>query len=63
MTETTTRPATPDREALRAKYALERDKRLRSDGTAQYLRLTGDLVSLAGDPYSRSRRASRSPMR
>ncbi len=52
MTETTNRSTAPDREALRAKYARERDKRLRADGNAQYLRLTGDLVSLAGDPYT-----------
>ncbi|MEO6204281.1 MAG: NAD(P)/FAD-dependent oxidoreductase, partial [Mycobacteriales bacterium] len=52
MTETTARSTAPDREALRAKYAQERDKRLRVDGNAQYLRLTGDLVSLAGDPYT-----------
>ena len=52
MTETPTRSPAPDRAALRAKYAQERAKRVRADGNAQYLRLTGDLVALAGDPYT-----------
>jgi cation diffusion facilitator CzcD-associated flavoprotein CzcO len=37
-----------DKEALRRKYREERDKRLRPDGTAQYRRVTGDLLH---DPY------------
>ena len=41
-----------DREALRRKYAEEREKRLRSDGNGQYLRLTGDLVDYLADPYT-----------
>src|ERR1700746_2312875 len=42
----------PDREALRRKYAEERDKRLRPDGNDQYLRLTGELAHYLDDPYT-----------
>jgi cation diffusion facilitator CzcD-associated flavoprotein CzcO len=46
---TITEPTAPiDKEALKAKYRAERDKRLRPDGVAQYRRLEGDL---AHDPY------------
>ena len=31
----------PDRTALRARYRAERDKRLRSDGSDQYIEPTG----------------------
>ena len=41
-----------DKEALRRKYAEERDKRLRSDGSAQYVRLEGSFDDLAADPYT-----------
>src|SRR5499426_2940540 len=41
-----------DKEALRAKHRAERDKRLRPDGNAQYLRLKGgDLEHYLEDPY------------
>ena len=40
-----------DREALRRKYAAERDKRLRADGAAQYRRLESEFAELAVDPY------------
>ena len=46
--------ATPaiDKEALRAKYLAERDKRLRPDGNDQYLRLAGtSLAHYLSDPY------------
>ena len=47
---TTTRPI--DKEALRAKYLAERDKRLRPDGNDQYLRLAGtSLEHYLDDPY------------
>ncbi|MFA9200873.1 MAG: flavin-containing monooxygenase [Cypionkella sp.] len=42
---------TLDKDALRAKYAAERDKRLRSDGAAQYRRLESEFADLAADPY------------
>ncbi|HEY5663433.1 MAG TPA: NAD(P)/FAD-dependent oxidoreductase [Ilumatobacter sp.] len=41
-----------DREALRRKYLAERDKRLRPDGTDQYLEPTGVLSSYQTDPYT-----------
>ena len=40
-----------DKESLKAKYRQERDKRLRSDGNAQYQRLTGRFAHYAVDPY------------
>jgi cation diffusion facilitator CzcD-associated flavoprotein CzcO len=49
---TTETPARIDREALRRKYAEERDKRLRPDGNGQYLRLTGELAHYLDDPYT-----------
>ena len=44
--------ATLDKDALKKKYAEERDKRLRSDGNAQYQRLEGKFEDLAADPYT-----------
>jgi cation diffusion facilitator CzcD-associated flavoprotein CzcO len=45
--------ATPiDKHALRAKYRAERDKRLRPDGNAQYIRLEGQLAYYLDDPYT-----------
>ena len=41
-----------DREALKAKYAEERAKRLRPDGIHQYLRIDGRLAHYADDPYT-----------
>ncbi len=40
-----------DREALRRKYAEERDKRLRADGNAQYLQMAGRFARYLEDPY------------
>ncbi|HUB37863.1 MAG TPA: NAD(P)/FAD-dependent oxidoreductase [Streptosporangiaceae bacterium] len=48
-------------EALRRKYAQERDKRLRPDGNDQYLRLTGQLGHYLTDPYAE--RVDREPKR
>ena len=51
---TTTPPPTltaADREALRARYRAERDKRLRPDGNAQYLEPTGRFAHFLDDPY------------
>ncbi len=49
----TTTPERPiDKQALRAKYLAERDKRLRPDGNDQYLRLAGTkLAHYLTDPY------------
>ena len=43
---------TIDRDAIRRKYAAERDKRLRADGSAQYRRLECEFSDLATDPYN-----------
>src|SRR3954469_14541708 len=40
-----------DKDALKQKYAEERDKRLRADGNAQYQRLTGRFAQYAVDTY------------
>jgi cation diffusion facilitator CzcD-associated flavoprotein CzcO len=50
------RPSKPenqafDRHSLRAKYRQERDKRLRPDGSSQYVRLKGQLSHYLEDPY------------
>ncbi len=42
---------TIDREALRAKYLEERDKRLRPDGNEQYVELVGQFAHYLEDPY------------
>ncbi len=41
-----------DKQALIAKYVAERDKRLRADGNAQYVRLTGRFSDYLEDPYT-----------
>jgi cyclohexanone monooxygenase len=38
-------------DALRARYDVERDKRLRDDGNEQYLEIAGDLERFAEDHY------------
>jgi len=47
--------ATPDLgfdpDALREKYRIERDKRLRADGNQQYIEVTGDFAHYVDDPY------------
>ncbi|WP_420453385.1 flavin-containing monooxygenase [Ilumatobacter sp.] len=40
-----------DREALLAKYAAERDKRVRDDGNEQYVEPTGQFAHYLDDPY------------
>lgn len=40
-----------DRDALRARYAAERDKRLRPEGNAQYLEPSGRFARMLDDPY------------
>ncbi|MFT4822037.1 MAG: cation diffusion facilitator CzcD-associated flavoprotein CzcO, partial [Candidatus Azotimanducaceae bacterium] len=41
-----------DKAALLAKYRVERDKRLRNDGNAQYLEIKGQLAHYLEDPYT-----------
>ncbi len=40
-----------DADALREKYLLERDKRLRAEGNAQYIEITGPFAGYLEDPY------------
>jgi cation diffusion facilitator CzcD-associated flavoprotein CzcO len=42
---------TIDREALRQRYAAERDKRLRADGNDQYVDIAGVFAHYLDDPY------------
>jgi cation diffusion facilitator CzcD-associated flavoprotein CzcO len=46
----TSLPFDPD--ALRARYAQERDRRLRPDGIAQYVEVAGEFAGFAEDPWS-----------
>ncbi|WP_006245212.1 flavin-containing monooxygenase [Mycolicibacterium tusciae] len=41
-----------DVDALRQKYAEERDRRLRPDGIAQYVEISGVFADFANDPWS-----------
>lgn len=41
-----------DKEALKRKYAEERDKRLRADGNAQYIEIKDQLSHYLEDPYT-----------
>ena len=40
-----------DPDALRAKYQAERDKRLRPEGNAQYVEVSGEFAHFVDDPY------------
>ena len=40
-----------DAQALRERYAAERDKRLRADGNEQYVEMVGDYARYLDDPY------------
>lgn len=50
-----------DPDALREKYRIERDKRLRPDGNEQYLEVSGDFTNYIDDPYIEAP-VSRSPL-
>ncbi|MCA3719470.1 NAD(P)/FAD-dependent oxidoreductase [Phenylobacterium sp.] len=41
-----------DKEALKARYRAERDKRLRADGNDQYIRVAGVFAGYLDDPYT-----------
>ena len=43
---------TLDKQALKAKYRAERDKRLREDGNDQYVRVAGVFAGYLDDPYT-----------
>jgi cyclohexanone monooxygenase len=50
--EPTALPEEIDIPALKAKYRQERDKRVRKDGQAQYIKLEGEFASYAeSDPH------------
>ncbi len=44
-------PSALDPDALREKYRIERDKRLRDDGDEQYIETTGAFAHYVEDPY------------
>ncbi|WP_231748719.1 NAD(P)/FAD-dependent oxidoreductase [Mycobacterium sp. M26] len=46
----TSLPFDPD--ALRARYAQERDRRLRADGIGQYVEVAGEFAGFAHDPWA-----------
>lgn len=50
-----------DPDELREKYRLERDKRLRDDGSDQYQEMTGDFTHYVDDPYI-SEKIEREPL-
>ena len=52
---------TPDHEALRERYRIERDKRIRPDGNDQYVQPTGRFAHMLDDPYVE--RVERDPVR
>ncbi len=49
--ETNTVAVDFDPQALREKYRLERDKRLRAEGNGQYVEVTGKYAHFLDDPY------------
>ena len=59
MSEHLTRAAY-DEAAVREKYRLEREKRLRAEGSRQYRRVSGELAHYVEDPYSE--RVERDPV-
>lgn len=50
--ETATAFPADDLDRVRQKYAEERDKRLRSDGTKQFIKLEGDFTRFTSDPFA-----------
>ncbi|RZT85836.1 cation diffusion facilitator CzcD-associated flavoprotein CzcO [Pseudonocardia sediminis] len=45
-------PTAADMDRLRERYRAERDRRIRTDGTAQYQAMTGEFGYYADDPWS-----------
>ena len=41
-----------DAKAMREKYRLEREKRLRDDANEQYIEMSGEYADFIDDPYS-----------
>ena len=50
-----------DADALRARYARERERRLRPDGIAQYVEIAGEFAGFAADPWAGAP-AARAPL-
>ena len=50
-----------DPDALRERYRIERDKRLRDDGNEQYVEMTGEFAHYLDDPYI-SEKVEREPV-
>ena len=44
-----------DPDAMRERYRVERDKRLRADGNAQYIEVVGEFAKYVDDPYIESK--------
>ena len=44
-------PSEFDSDAMRERYRIERDKRLRPDGIEQYIEVTGQFAKYLDDPY------------
>ena len=44
-------PSGFDPDAMRERYRIERDKRLRPDGSEQYIEVTGQFAKYRDDPY------------
>ncbi|MEM7020417.1 MAG: NAD(P)/FAD-dependent oxidoreductase, partial [Pseudomonadota bacterium] len=53
MTTATQSPKKPtfDPDAMRERYRIEREKRLRADGNAQYIEIKGEFEKFIEDPY------------
>ena len=49
--DTQAAPTTFDPDALRERYRIERDKRLRADGNDQYREVAGEFAHYVDDPY------------
>ena len=58
---TNTQTIARDFDALHDKYRAERDKRLRSDGTAQYVAMENPFIGDIDDPYA-GERIERAPI-
>ncbi len=48
----TSAPPSFDPDAMRERYLIEREKRLRSDGIEQYIQASGQFAKYLDDPYA-----------
>ena len=49
----TSAPPSFDPDAMRGRYHIEREKRLRSDGIEQYIKVSGQFAKYLDDPYAK----------